>query len=174
IIPLEHADASWVAAVIRVIISGDDSQSGLGIVAASGGRRRPSRRSRSQRDDALGAEVVSIEHAAGPVLLVPEVTRHWLIAAAPASVMAQIADWAQRLDQPTEGDGEAFQLYDVKFADMGEIAQQINRVIESMPSLRTSVRVVPFVQSRKLLVFGSDQGQQLVRDVLAELDQEDA
>src|SRR5437588_195224 len=48
-----------------------------------------------------------------------------------------------------------------------------HRIIQCPAAMvRQSVRLVPFAQSRKILVTGSKRGRDMVRDLLADLDRE--
>src|SRR5690606_2458376 len=89
IIPLESADASWVVSIIKLTISGDEAATALDITAdrPTGDRRGRDRRGRVGSDNNASREVVAISGEAGPVLLVPEVTRNWIIAVAPSRTM---------------------------------------------------------------------------------------
>ncbi|KPK82642.1 MAG: hypothetical protein AMJ81_09640 [Phycisphaerae bacterium SM23_33] len=116
---------------------------------------------------------VVIEASKTPVVLVTDVARNRIIAVAPAEIMKVIVEWVERLDEPAKVD-KYFELFSIRHADMDEISDQIVRTIESMPNeeLKKSIRVVPFRQSRKLLVFGSQRGREIVQELLAKLDVE--
>lgn len=178
IIELEHADASWVASIIKLTISGDASLAAPQVAGGGGpsnGRGGPrGRPSRGGDDNAPSGEgVVAIHSEQGPVLLVPEVTRNWLIAVAPAAVMQRIQAWVEKLDKPGNT-VDAYQMYDVEYVNVIRIAEQLTQAIEAMPTLRGSAGVVPFPASGKLLVFSPARGQRMVEDLLTRLDVEGA
>ncbi|HET6427915.1 MAG TPA: secretin N-terminal domain-containing protein, partial [Phycisphaerae bacterium] len=122
-----------------------------------------------------GGGVTQIEPSKKPVTLVPHVSRNWIIAVAPAELMPQIKAWITELDRPREADRD-YELYEVQHADTADLAQEIERAVQSCPNLelRESTHVVPFGQSKKLIVFGSKKGREMVKDLLARLDVEDA
>lgn len=141
----------------------------------SGGSMPPGGSGPSRPSGAKGGAttVVVIKASKTPVVLVTDVSRNRIIAVAPAEIMKLIEEWVAILDEPSKAEND-FEVFQVKFADMDEVAQQIQRTVESMPNeeLRKSIRVVPFIQSRKLLVFGSQRGREIVRTVLKDLDVE--
>lgn len=162
IFPLEHADAGELVSMIRLIISG-----GMGAGAESfirGGDRG---------GDA--SRTVLLEPADAPIVLHAEVNRNWVFAVAPPATMRQIEHWVAELDRP-EDEPPPFDLIDVRHADIEELGQQVSEAISNMPEpeVRESVRVVPFAKSRRLLVFGSQRGREMVRTLLDELDVETA
>ena len=108
------------------------------------------------------------------VTLVPHVSRNWIIVVAPADMMEQIRTWVEDLDKPREVEKD-YELYDVQYASVNDVAQQITQVVQNMPpELRETTHVVPFPQSKKLIVFGSKAGREIVMDLLDKLDIEDA
>lgn len=117
------------------------------------------------------AALVFIEGGQAPVMLMADVTRNWIIAVAPPDVMAQIRQWVVELDVEPHKD-KGFEMFPVEYAEIDEAARQIAATIESLPNeeFRRSIRVVPFVQARKLIVFGSERGRALVRELLSKID----
>ncbi|MFW6032875.1 MAG: secretin N-terminal domain-containing protein, partial [Phycisphaeraceae bacterium] len=155
IIKLESADATWMVGVLKTMIETEP---------------RSRERSRSGREN---GPAVAIEQAAGRVLLVPEVTRNWIIAVAPADTMEQIRAWVEQLDKPA-ADEEAVRFHAVEYANPEDVARTITQALSSMPDFRQSVQVTSVPQSRRILVYGSPRGQELVEQLLAEVDVEDA
>ncbi|MHC4717926.1 MAG: secretin N-terminal domain-containing protein, partial [Planctomycetota bacterium] len=194
IIPVQHADAAEIIAIVRWLIAGRMGINVKDITTATGapagaskgrsspgpsrGPRRPGRSpspSKSSGKGASAAGVTQIEPSKTPVTLVPHVSRNWIIAVAPAEMMAQIKIWVEELDKPREVEKD-YELYDVVHADVGDLAQQIERTVQASPNveLRESTHIVPFGQSKKVIVFGSKKGREMVKDLLTRLDVEDA
>lgn len=145
--------------------SGDSSQRARS-TGSSGATRAPSATGR-----AAAATVVFIEEAKTPVVLMAESSRNWIIAVAPPEILAQIAEWIAKLDQPSRVE-QVFDIYPVEKGDIDEVSRQLSDSIEALPDpdVRASIRIVPFVQARKLLVFGTQRGREIVRDILSKLD----
>ncbi|MCJ7543328.1 MAG: hypothetical protein MUP47_01985 [Phycisphaerae bacterium] len=136
---------------------------------STGGGRTPG--APSATGGAAAATVVFIEEAKTPVVLMAEASRNWIIAVAPPEILDQIAEWIAKLDQPSRVE-KVFDIYPVEKGDIDEVSRQLSDSIEALPDpdVRASIRIVPFVQARKLLVFGTQRGREIVRDILSKLD----
>ena len=167
IIELVHGDASEIAAIVRWLIAGRmgihvndiTTSSGGGSDGpggSPGGGRPPGRPPSGNKDQPAGAAVTQVEPSKTPVTLVPHVSRNWIIAVAPAEVIAEIKIWVAQLDKPREVEKD-YELYVVEYAEVEDVSQRIQRTIQSLPTaeLRDTTHVVPFAQSKKLIVFGS-------------------
>ena len=165
VFPIEHADANDIVAIIRTLIAGGLGKEGKAIsLGGSGG---------GKGKEGGKVNAVFIEHSKTPVLLMAEVTRNWIIAVAPAQVMAQIEKYIEQFDQPVQAE-EPFDFWPVQWVDIEEVAEQIEQAVAEFPheDVRQTLRVVPFAQSRKLLVYGSPRGRAFVRSLLEKLDVE--
>ena len=190
IFKIKQGDASEIISILRPLIQGSvgkrpgsvSSSSGSSSVRVSGSS--PSRSGSPRPPGSSGkpsppgapagtASVVFVEGSKAPVMLMAEVSRNWIIAVAPPQVMKQIREWITRLDVAPEREKD-FEMIPVQFVDIDEAAEQIMRTIESIPSeeFKKSIRVVPFLQARKLIVFGSERGRALVRELLEKIDDE--
>ncbi|WP_432800069.1 secretin N-terminal domain-containing protein [Poriferisphaera sp. WC338] len=169
ILVIKEADATWVVGVLRQLLDAPDPN------ARNRRSRRPSssRSSGGSSSSSSGENSVVIQQDEGPVMLVPEVSKNWIIAVAPAKTMLQIKEWVKELDQPREED-DAFLLYQLEYADTNDVATQLMAAIQSMPDMKEAVQVVPFGVGRKILVSGSQRGHQLVKMLLEQLDVENA
>ena len=186
IIPVENGDASEIVALVRTLIAAT-----LGIEAQDvftsprpdvrntnnrGGNNRNNRGGGNQRGGSSTTppeQALFIERSEAPILLQADLSRNWIIAAAPPQVMDEIERWVEELDKPRDQD-EPYELFDITHADVEEIAGQLNETISSMPDreMSSSLRVIPFTKSRQLLVYGSQRGRALVRSLLDQLDVE--
>jgi general secretion pathway protein D len=122
----------------------------------------------------VAASGVFLEENKVPVVLMADVQRNWIIAVASKRMMDMIDEWVAKLDIPAAASDRQFDVLELKHADMDDVSRQISQVIDAMPAgdARQSVRLVPFAQSRKILVTGSKRGRDMVRDLIAQLDQE--
>ncbi len=120
------------------------------------------------------ASAVFIEENKAPVVLLADVSRNWIIAVASTRVMASIDEWVTKLDVAPSTQESPFDMLEIQRADMDDVTRQIAQTIEALPTgdAQKSVRVVPFAQSRKLMVTGSKRGREMVRQLLADLDRE--
>lgn len=196
IIEVKHQDASEIIAILRWLIAGRMGLPAKEITTAKGDDRgtKPSGAGRSNRmppnlpanlhrpqpkpsspkvHEAAG--VTRIEASKTPVTLVPHISRNWIIVTAPAEMIPQIEKWVHELDQPREVKKD-YELIDVEYADVEEVADRIGRTLKAMPSaeLSETTYVIPFPQANKLIVFGAPRGRQLAKELLKELDVEGA
>ncbi|MBB6429902.1 secretin N-terminal domain-containing protein [Algisphaera agarilytica] len=178
IFTVKNGDASEIATMVRTILAGTLGDESLAVFTTPspqgnnnrnrGGRNRGGG-NRSNND--AGSNTLFVERNEAPIMLQADLSRNWIIAAAPPAVMDQIEKWIIELDKPKERN-EPYQLFDIEHADVDELAGQINEAINAMPDadIRASVRVIPFVKSRQILVYGSQRGRSLVRSLLDQLD----
>lgn len=182
IIQLEHEDAVDIIFIVRYLISGTMRTDVTAITTATGkqdgkGSPKPSKPPRPGRPSppsakpAKGDQTGVIQPSKTPVTLVPHISRNWIIAVAPAEIMPQIIDWIKQLDKPRNVDKD-YEEYDVMFAEVSELAQQVQRALQDMPGI--DAHVVPFGRSKKLIVYGSKRGRELAIDLLSKIDKADA
>ncbi|MEM1109518.1 MAG: secretin N-terminal domain-containing protein [Planctomycetota bacterium] len=174
IFPIQNGDASEIASMVRTILAGTLGNEGLAVFTTPtpqgnnrGGRNRGGR----NRNTESSSNTLFVERNEAPIMLQADLSRNWIIAAASPAVMDQIEKWIVELDKPKERN-EPYQLFDINHADVDELASQINEAINAMPDadIRANLRVIPFVKSRQLLVYGSQRGRSLVRSLLDQLD----
>ncbi len=168
---IERGDASEIVSMVRIIIAGTLGGDAKAVFSGGGGNKSGGARGGGRGDG--GANVIFVERSDVPILLHADVGRNWILAVAAPSVMEQVERWIKELDKPRQQD-EPYAIFDVKHADISELAAQITQVIEAMPDqeVKTSVRVIPFLKSRQLLVYGSQRGRNLVTTLMTKLDVE--
>ncbi len=162
IFQIEQGDASEIVSMVRTIIAGQLGDRAKEVFASGQDK---------QKDGA--DRVVFVERSNTPIVLQADITRNWIMAVASPSVMEQIEHWIKELDKPKERD-DPFELMNITHADISEMAEQISETLRSLPDqeVRNSVRVIPFIKSRQLLVYGSQRGRDLVRSLIEQLDVE--
>lgn len=183
IIQLEHEDAADIISIVRYLIAGT-MRTDVKAITTSGEEAKkeappapePRRGRRPEPSPpsvtgVKGAETGVIQPSKTPVTLVPHISRNWIIAVAPAEIMPQIIEWIKQLDKPREVDKD-YEEYDVEFAEVAELAQQVQQALQDMPGI--DAHVVPFGQSKKLIVYGSKRGRELAIELLHKIDQTDA
>ena len=157
---IEHTSAAELATMINTILSATLSAEQQG--------DRESGKGENEAENAVNFP------AEGPSYLVQaDTSRNWIVVAAPPGIMRQIEQWVEEFDQPKKA-SEYYELFDVKHADIEELATQITQAIEGMPNTRPddTVRIVPFAKSGQLLVYGSESGRIVVNSLLKQLDVE--
>ncbi|MEM7624203.1 MAG: secretin N-terminal domain-containing protein [Planctomycetota bacterium] len=176
---IENGDASEIATMVRTILAGTLGKEALAVFTTpmpqggNNGRNNRNNRERGNNNNQGAGNTMFVERSEAPIMLQADLSRNWIIAAAPPTVMDQIEKWVTELDQPKKRN-EPYELFDITHADVEELAEQINEAINAMPDadIRASVRVIPFVKSRQILVYGSQRGRGLVRSLLDQLDVE--
>lgn len=180
IFTIKNGDASEIATMVRTILAGTLGNEGMEVFTTPGaqGNNANNNRNRNNRNRGGGnsgnneqTNTLFVERSEAPIMLQADLSRNWIIAAAPPTVMETIEKWVEELDQPKDRN-EPYALFDITHADVEELSGQINEAINAMPDadIRNSVRVIPFVKSRQILVYGSQRGRALVRSLLDQLD----
>ena len=194
---IKHGDPAEVANLVRAVLAGslgiasgdiyvsplggEQGQSGNNGRGGRGDNDRRRGGNRGGGGEAAGPGTLLVEKSEAPIMLTPNITRRWIIASAPPSVMERIERWVKEFDVPTVDEGGQsvapalpYELVTVRFADVDDLSEQLSEAIRSMPdaSLRDGVKVVPFANSGRLLVYGSAAGRGLVETLLKELDVE--
>ena len=162
IIQIKDGDASEIVSMVRTIIAGQLGDQAKEVFSAG---------PVNKEDD--GNRVVFVERSNTPIVLQADIGRNWIMAVASPRVMDQIERWVKELDRPRDRD-EPFVLVNIRHADIEELARQITQSISALPDqeVRNSVRVIPFIKSRQLLVYGSQNGRELVSSLIEKLDVE--
>ena len=204
VFPIQHAGAAELATMIRTILDATlraEQGDATGAVSVIGGSTPPpsggspgnesggnpdgpnmpggpgSRGSRGggRNRDANAAAPAAVQFPVSGLsyLVQADTSRNWIIVAAPPAIMQQVERWIKEFDQPKKA-SEYYELFDIKHADINELATQITQAIEGMPARRPDdvVRIIPFPKSGQLLVYGSESGRIVVNSLLKQLDVE--
>jgi len=117
------------------------------------------------------ASTVIVGTVEGPVILIPEPRRKWIIARASPQVMEQIRLWIERLDkeEPVESD---YEIVNLKYADPREVEDSIEDGFRDLPGTEflPSVLIEPLVQTRSVIVFGRKDLREIVKKMIQEVD----
>ncbi len=162
IIQVEHGDASEIVSMVRMIIAGQFGDQAKEVFSGGSGEEKN------------GEErVVFIERSNSPIVLQADIARNWIMAVASPQVMDQIDHWVKELDKPKQRD-DPFDLINITHADTEELARQITETLQAIPDqdVRNSVRVIPFIKSRQILVYGSRRARDMVQSLVEQLDVE--
>ncbi len=117
------------------------------------------------------AGVITIKAEKKPVLLIPDPRRSSIVVEAPPHVLAQITAWLVHLDQPKPPSTQT-EIVEVRYGDAGELCTQLTTMLNNIPdeSLRSALRIFPFPASRRLMIVGSEQNRNIVKQWLEEID----
>jgi general secretion pathway protein D len=129
---------------------------------------RPERSDRSKKAESKPASSVVLGRTDTPITLIPLPKRRWIIAKASAEDMVEIEAWIAELDEKKPDERE-HKMVKVKFADVQEVADQINNMIATMP-LRANVTVQALRRAKQVMIVGSAENREMVRQLVAEID----
>jgi len=181
---LRYGDPSEIVQLLRMLLG--DEQSSTSRTGRSSRRNTGRGRQSSQRRPGSGpgqpsqtaqskttgtATSVVVSSSQTPIVLVPEPRRRWIIAKASAEDIKQIGIWIQKLDMPEPVESES-ETIPVTYADVREVATQIDQALQSMPGteLKPSVLVRPLSQSKQIMIFGRPELREMVKKLIAEID----
>lgn len=132
-------------------------------------RDRDRRRDRDDdNNDGESAATVVIGTGDAPITLIPWPQRKWIIAKASPGDMNDIEYWVDKLDQKKPEERE-HTMVDVNYADVREVADAVNSMIERMP-LRANVTVQPLTRAKQIMIIGSTENRIMVEKLVQEID----
>jgi general secretion pathway protein D len=107
----------------------------------------------------------------GPIVLIPEPRRKWIIVKASAEDMKLIQEWVTKLDreEPVESEYEVVQL---RYADPREVESSIGDGFRDLPGTEflPSILVQPLTETKQVIVFGRKDLREIVKKMIAEVD----
>ena len=193
IFEVRHGDPSEIVQMLRMLITGEtrtssrsqsrSSYGGSSYYRSSYGgssfdRDRggsfsgPSYTSSSSYRSSSGAGgSVVVGTAQGPVVLIPEPRRKWIIARASAEDMKQIDEWITKLDME-EPVASEYEIVSLMYADPEEVQDSIENGFRDLPGTEflPSVHVEPLQQTRQVIVFGRKDLREIVKKMITEID----
>jgi general secretion pathway protein D len=115
---------------------------------------------------------VVLEQKPQQVILVPESRNNWIIARATPEDMNSIGIWIGKLDKEMQVSPE-YDILQVKYADVTDLTDKVTKTLQSMPGtgLKASVLVQPLPKSRQIMLFGSKEKREMVKNLVGEIDQ---
>lgn len=184
---LEHADVYEVVPMLQQLISGylgvevkaatTSSGGGGGGAPGAPSNNPPGGSTPGGRATPGAGEVgvLAIEAAKKPVMLIPDPRRQAIFVEAEPHVLAQIEVWLKHLDQAKPKETQT-EIVEVRYGDAEDLASQLTTMLNSIPdeSLRSALRIYPFPTSRRLMLVGSEQNREIVKQWLKEIDTADS
>ena len=107
----------------------------------------------------------------GPVILIPEPRRKWIIARASPKVMEQIRIWIEKLDKEEPVESE-YEIVNLRYADPREIEDSVGDGFRDMPGTEflPSILIEPLTQTKQVIVFGKKDLREIIKKMIAEID----
>jgi type II secretion system protein D len=122
-----------------------------------------------------GVTSVILEQKPSPVSLVSETKNNWIIARATPADMNSVGSWIGKLDKEMQVSPD-YDILQVKYADVTDLTDKVTKTLQSMPGvgLKASVLLQPLPKSRQIMLFGSKEKRDMVKSLVAEIDQPNA
>ncbi len=168
IFDITYGDPGEIVQVLRILLGGEGRR--VGRPTSRRDRDRGERRDRDRDRNRRGAATV-VGPTGGPVILIPEPRRKWIIASASPGDMDQIEEWITKLDT-TERVTPEYEAVQIKYASVDEVADRLNEVLREMPGaeLETSILIQPLRQARQVVIYGRKDMREIAKKLIAEID----
>jgi len=164
---IKEGDPVEIVQLLNILIgNGEVGSPGRPEGSRRSSSRRPSRSSRNEESKPAGSVVLG--RTDSDITLIPVVKRKWIIAKASAEDMVEIERWIKELDAKKPEERE-HTLVKVEFADVEEVADQINNMLATMP-LKANVTVQPLKRAKQVMIVGSAENREMVQQLVSEID----
>ena len=184
IIPVKFGDPSEIVQMLKILLGESEGISTMRYnrfgrndrnrrSSSTSSPQRPQNQSGSPRPaDSRGeATSVVVESTRGPVVLIPEPRRKWIIAKASAEDMKQLEEWITKLDmkEPVQSEYEVVQL---RYADPREIEDSVGDGFRDLPGMEflPSILIEPLYDTKQVIIFGREDLREIVKKMIAEID----
>ena len=146
-----------------------------------GGDRGSSSRSSSERPTSSTAKKtessqgsatsVVVGTTRGPIVLIPEPRRKWIIAKASPDDLKQIREWVNKLDMD-EPVGSEYEVVQLRYADPQEVENSIGEGFRDLPGTEflPSILIQPLTETKQVIVFGRKDLREIVKKMILEID----
>ena len=132
---------------------------------------QPAPSAASKKSSSGGAASVVVGATRGPIVLIAEPRRKWIIARASADDIEKIGEWIDKLDkeEPVTSD---YEIVSLRYADPGEIEDSIEDGFRDLPGIEflPSVLIEPLRQTKQVIIFGRKDLREIVKKMIAEID----
>ena len=145
---------------------GSSQRSGTPARSSSSGS--PAKKTDSSQGSATSVVVGTTR---GPIVLIPEPRRKWIIAKASPDDLKQIREWVNKLDMD-EPVGSEYEVVQLRYADPREIEDSVGDGFRDLPGMEfmPSVLIEPLTQTKQVIVFGRKDLREIVKKMIAEID----
>jgi len=182
IIEVRYGDPSEIVQMLNILLGETEGRSTMRYNRYRDERDRRSRSSSSSSKissstakktaskDGTATSVV-VGTTRGPIVLIPEPRRKWIIAKASAEDLKQIREWVNKLDLE-EPVGSEYDIVQLRYADPREVENSIGDGFEDLPGTEflPSILVQPLTQTKQVIVFGRKDLREIVKKMIAEID----
>jgi general secretion pathway protein D len=150
---------------------GDRGSSSRSSSSRISSERTPSSTARKTDSGQGTATSVVVGTTRGPVILIPEPRRKWIIAKASAEDLKQIREWVNKLDLE-EPVGSEYEVVQLRYADPREVESSVGEGFRDLPGTEflPSILVQPLTQTKQVIVFGRKDLREIVKKMIAEVD----
>ena len=160
---IEHGDPGEIVQALRKLLGQEDSRG-----------KRQSRKGGSKPSNPKGkttGKSTMIESVDIPIVLIPMPKYKQIIARGSADDIEQIGKWIDKLDREDPAGLES-ETVQIDYADVREVAQQLNQALQRMPGteLTTSVLIQPLPRARQIMIFGRPKIRETVKKLIQEID----
>lgn len=185
IIEVRYGDPSEIVQMLNILLGETQGISTLRYNRYSrdsrGSSRSSSSRSSSERtssstakktDSKAGsATSVVVGTTRGPIILIPEPRRKWIIAKASAEDLKQIREWVNKLDME-EPVGSEYEVVQLRYADPREVENSVGDGFRDLPGTEflPSILIQPLTQTKQVIIFGRKDLREIVKKMIAEID----
>jgi type II secretory pathway component GspD/PulD (secretin) len=111
----------------------------------------------------------SVDEPSKDRYVIPMGEQKQLIAKASSETMKKIEQWVQKLDVQGR-DKEDYELIDVKYVDVTELANTIKSIFSDMQTDYSYYFIEPLPASKQLLIFGKPEFREMVKKLVFEID----
>jgi len=149
-----------------------DRRAGRSVSSRNSTAQRTSGSAAKKTDSSQGsATSVVVGTTRGPVVLIPEPRRKWIIAKASAEDLKQIKEWVNKLDME-EPVGSEYEVVQLRYADPREVEDSVGDGFRDLPGTEflPSILVQPLTQTKQVIVFGRKDLREIVKKMIAEID----
>ena len=182
IIEVRYGDPSEIVQMLNILLGETEGRSTMRYNRYREERDRRSRSSSSSSrtssstakktasKDGMATSVV-VGTTRGPIVLIPEPRRKWIIAKASAEDLKQIREWVNKLDVE-EPVGSEYDIVQLRYADPREVENSIGDGFEDLPGTEflPSILVQPLTQTKSVIIFGRKDLREIVKKMIAEID----
>lgn len=132
---------------------------------------QPVVQSSSSRKSTSSAPSVLVGQGTGPIILIPEPRRNWIIARASAEDMDKIEEWIERLDKEEPIESE-YEIVNLRYADPEEVEDSVGDGFRDLPGTQflPSVLIEPLRQTKQVIIFGKKDLRDIVKKMINEID----
>ena len=183
IFEVRHGDPSEIVQMLKILLGESEGYSSTRSRSRYDRRDydRYSGRGSSSRSNLLGsvtrsggsggATSVMVGTARGPVILIPEPRRNWIIAKGSAEDMKQIEEWIVKFDMEEPVESE-YEIVSLRYADPREVEQSVEGGFSELPGTEflPNIIVEALNETRQVMIFGRKDLREIVKKMIAEID----